>query len=431
MKGTKIGCREGDCGACTILVGELKDGKLQYRSMTSCLMPLTNAHGKHIVTIEGVNFPDKLNVVQQAMAENGATQCGFCTPGFVMSLSGYCLNHLSASSDGVIAAIDGNICRCTGYKSIERAAIAIHEQLQICNDPIEFVANNEMMPAYFKNIKSRLENLFSEQQQKANTFEITSGSFVGGGTDLYVQRHGEMGHDNSYLFDKPELNFIRQEQNTCLMGPAVTISDLRESEIINKHIPHFHKFSKLVSSTPIRNMATVAGNFVNASPIGDFSIFFLALDASITLKQKSEERTLPLRDFYKGYKQLNKEPDEYIIGISFNLPQENSFFNFEKVSKRTHLDIASVNSALYLELNNNVIKKAGISAGGVGPVPLYLRKTSAFLEGKIMNDTLIDEAIAVMKTEIAPISDARGTKEYKTLLLSQLFKAHFINLNKK
>ena len=212
---------------------------------------------------------------------------------------------------------------------------------------------------------------------------------------------------------------------------AVTISDLRESEIINKHIPHFHKFSKLVSSTPIRNMATVAGNFVNASPIGDFSIFFLALDASITLKQKSEERTLPLRDFYKGYKQLNKEPDEYIIGISFNLPQENSFFNFEKVSKRTHLDIASVNSALYLELNNNVIKKAGISAGGVGPVPLYLRKTSAFLEGKIMNDTLIDEAIAVMKTEIAPISDARGTKEYKTLLLSQLFKAHFINLNKK
>ena len=117
---------------------------------------------------------------------------------------------------------------------------------------------------------------------------------------------------------------------TCRMGPAVTISDLRESEIINKYIPHFHKFSKLVSSTPIRNMATVAGNFVNASPIGDFSIFFLALDASITLKQKSEERTLPLRDFYKGYKQLNKEPDEYISGISFKLPKENSFFNFVK-----------------------------------------------------------------------------------------------------
>lgn len=431
LKGTKIGCREGDCGACTILVGELIAGQLRYRSMTSCLMPLTNAHGKHIVTIEGVNFPDKLNVVQQAMAENGATQCGFCTPGFVMSLSGYCLNNPSASSDGVIAAIDGNICRCTGYKSIERAAIAIHKQLQISDDPIAFVADHEMMPAYFTNIKNRLENLFSEQQQEANTFEITSGSFVGGGTDLYVQRHGEMGHDNSFLFDKPELNFIRQEQNTCRMGPAVTISDLRESEIINKYIPHFHKFSKLVSSTPIRNMATVAGNFVNASPIGDFSIFFLALDASITLKQKSEERTLPLRDFYKGYKQLNKEPDEYISGISFKLPKENSFFNFEKVSKRTHLDIASVNSALYLELNYNVIEKAGIAAGGVGPIPLYLRKTSAFLEGKIINDTLIDEAIAVMKTEISPISDARGTKEYKTLLLCQLIKAHFINLNKR
>ena len=431
LKGTKIGCREGDCGACTILVGELKDGKLRYRSMTSCLMPLTNAHGKHIVTIEGVNFPDKLNVVQQAMADNGATQCGFCTPGFVMSLAGYCLNIPSTSSEGVIAAIDGNICRCTGYKSIERAAIAVHDQLQATSDPVAYVAGNEMLPAYFKNIKIRLENLFTEKSKEANSFEIISGSFVGGGTDLYVQRHGEMGHDNSFLFDKPELNFIKKEQNTCLMGPAVTITDLRDSDIIIKHIPHFYKFSKLVSSTPIRNMATVAGNFVNASPIGDFSIFFLALDASISLKQKNEERTLPLRDFYKGYKQLNKEPDEYISGISFLLPKENSFFNFEKVSKRTHLDIASVNTALYLELNNKEIKKAGIAAGGVGPVPLFLRNTSAFLEGKLINDMLIDEAIAVMKTEIAPISDARGTKEYKTLLLSQLLKAHFINLNKK
>ncbi len=431
LKGTKIGCREGDCGACTILVGDLNHGVVRYRSMTSCLMPLVNAHGKHIVTVEGVNFPDRLNLVQQAMADSGATQCGFCTPGFVVSLAGFCLSNQDATKENAIAAIDGNICRCTGYKSIERATDIINEQLKGKNDPIEFVVKNKILPEYFSGIKEKLQQISEETKSLIEIIkrpEAANKFFVGGGTDLYVQRHGDMKEDNSFLFNRRELNFITKEKNTCFLGPAVTVSDLRASEIINTSIPQFQKFSKLVSSTPIRNMATIAGNFVNASPIGDFSIFFLALDAQIELDSIEKKRTIPLRKFYKGYKQLDKTLDEIISRISFELPSKNTYLNFEKISKRTHLDIASVNTAICLEIENGIIQKAGLSAGGVGPIPMFLEKTSTYLQGKKINNDTISGAIETMKTEISPIGDVRGSATYKTLLLEQLIKAHLMPL---
>jgi xanthine dehydrogenase small subunit len=178
-------------------------------------------------------------------------------------------------------------------------------------------------------------------------------------------------------------------------------------------------------------MATIAGNFINASPIGDFTIFFLALDAQLILSDGTNKRELPLRQLYKGYKSLDKKSTEHIEQIWFNIPDKNSLFHFEKVSKRTHLDIASVNSAICIKMNADVIEQASISAGGVGPVPLYLKKTSDFFQGKKVLEEVIQKAIEVMKTEISPISDARGGKQYKTLLLGQLIKAHFIPLSPK
>ena len=434
LMGTKIGCREGDCGACAILVGELKDNHLQYQSMTSCLMPLANAAGKHIVTIEGINLPKELNPVQQAMTASGGTQCGFCTPGFIISMAGFCLSGKPATAQNAIAAIDGNICRCTGYKSIERAALKVAELVKgrKKEDPTQFVADQNILPPYFANIKQRL---FELHNSNGSPIPVSPDPayFLGGGTDLYVQKHDEIPHASvRFLFDKPELNGINKKGNKCILGPSVTVTDLKESQIINDSFPVFQRYAKLVSSTPIRNMATIAGNFINASPIGDFTIFFLALDANLSFVSQGNpekaSRTISLRKLYKGYKILDKLPDEFLAQIEFELPGKNDLFHFEKVSKRTHLDIASVNSAIHLTLNGEIIEKAGLSAGGVGPVPLFLEKASGFLSGKFISEDLIHDLIEVVQAEISPISDARGTADYKRLLLSQLIKAHFITL---
>ncbi len=419
LTGTKIGCREGDCGACTVLVGKFTQNHLlEYESMTSCLMPLGNAHGKHIITIEGINFPDKLNCVQEAMADAGATQCGFCTPGFVMSLTGFCLSGKEHSEKNAIASIDGNICRCTGYKSIERAATAISDLMQSGKE-------KNLFPEYLKTIAERLKILNSSDSRPPTTdYRLP----LSGGTDLYVQKHDELTHaEIEFLFDRHKE--ISRDGDVCRLGAGVTVSQLKNDPLINELFPSFQSYAKLVSSTPIRNMATIAGNFVNASPIGDFTILFLALDAQLVLGNGNSIRELPLRKFYKGYKQLDKLPEERIQSIWFKIPASGFKFNFEKVSKRTHLDIASVNTAICLDMDGQTIKKAGIAAGGVGPVPLFLPDSSAFLEGKKLSLDLAQKIIPIAKKEISPISDAKGSKEYKSLLLGQLIKAHFNVLN--
>lgn len=424
LMGTKIGCREGDCGACTVLTGELKEDVLVYSSVTSCLTALANVQGKHVVTIEGLNG-EGLNPVQQAISDEAATQCGFCTPGFVVSLAGFCLSETDCGVEAAIASINGNICRCTGYKSIERAAANVSALMQKKGDEpaMEFVVNNRILPAYFKDIKARLKQLPTNGQQAT----INGQRFLGGGTDLYVQQPEAMVQTNFIsLFSKQELKGICQDENTCVVGGAATVTDVLTSPVFQKHFPELKKFIKLVSSTPIRNTATIGGNFVNASPIGDMTIFFLALDAQLVLSNDSSERTIPLRNFYKGYKQLDKKPDEFISKIHFELPGDKTHFNFEKVSKRTHLDIATVNSAMKVDVNGAVVMRACLSAGGVGPVPMYLKNASAFLTGKAITEDTVFETIEVAQQEISPISDVRGSADYKRLLLSQLIKAHFL-----
>ncbi len=424
LKGTKIGCREGDCGACTILVGEIIDNVLRYHSMTSCLMPIGNANGKHIVTVEGINM-EELSPVQQAIIEEGGTQCGFCTVGFVMSLTGYCLDEKKSCNENAIAAIDGNICRCTGYKSLEKAAFSLTEKLQDRNpnDRTNWLIENKFIPSYFSNIKNRLVEL--SKDIKVNTSAIK----VGGGTDLYVQKHDSMVHaEIDFMFDKTELNGIKKEGNTIYLGASVTVEDIRSNAMMLELFPDLIQHLKFVSSTPIRNMATIAGNFVNASPIGDMTIFFLALDASIVLSDSKNTRTIKLKDFYKGYKTLDKISVEFIEQIYFDVHDKNTHFNFEKVCKRTHLDIASANSAIRISIKGNIIVDVAVTAGGVFAYPLYLIKTSTFLKGKILIAENILAAAEILQTEISPITDARGDAEYKRLLTRQLFFGHFIKL---
>lgn len=433
LMGTKIGCREGDCGACTILAGTLENlaagrqgEKLVYRSMTCCLMPLANAQGKHILTVEGINGKE-LSAVQQALVDMNGTQCGFCTPGFVMSLTGFVLNHNESGYVDAIKSIDGNICRCTGYKSIERAAKILSDRLadKPKTNTTEWLVKNDFIPAYFLDIKERLLHLRKETE---NHSPKTNGSlFIGGGTDLIVQKHEQVKKVAiKNLFDNWDLKQITLENNKCSIGGSVTATEFSESPIIQNMFPDMEKYMKLISSTPIRNMATMAGNLVNASPIGDMTIFFLALNAQILLNNGNSSRTIYLKDFYKGYKQLDKNDDEFLEKIMFIKPSKGSVFNFEKVCKRIWLDIASVNSACLMQIGKDgTISDIHLSAGGIAPFPKYLSRTAAFLKGKIINTEVLTDAIKIMNKEIAPITDARGTKEYKRLLLRQLFLAHF------
>jgi xanthine dehydrogenase small subunit len=465
LKGTKIGCREGDCGACTVLVGELLGGTVRYRTMTACLMPLANAAGKHIVTIEGINPADgSLTPVQQAMVEMNGTQCGFCTVGFVMSLTNFCVDRFgSPRSDrplveDAVSAVDGNICRCTGYKSIERAAERLCSKL--VSDSTKFI------PDHFANIPERLNKLH-DATGHAETRAVGSVSFVGGGTDVYVQKPEQMAEIESRpLFYDDKLRGIRDLGDTIEIGASVTVTDLLESPVMNAIFPDLYKNLKLVSSTPIRNMATIAGNFINASPIGDMTVWFLALDAEIELSSPPYEvgvatasaggvvlsRALKLRDLYLDYKHLAKQPEEIIDALRFRKPGADFYFNFEKVCKRTFLDIATVNTAISLRVESTPgpgwtppalseqgavvtgsgvehrIVEAHVSAGGVAPIPLYLKETSALLIGKPINAETVAAANKIMQDEISPISDVRGTADYKRLLLRQLFRAHLVEM---
>jgi xanthine dehydrogenase small subunit len=435
LTGTKTGCREGDCGACTVIAGTLNGSTVTYRSAVSCLMPLGNAHGKHIVTIEGINT-GHLSHIQQAMVDHDAIQCGFCTPGIVMSLVSESISQRETTRDSAITSMAGNICRCTGYKSIERAAQEIAEALadKDINDPVRWLVEHGQLPDYFLGIPGRLSAIANDREYPAGYNRTAGGSSgsdirIAGGTDLMVRHADELAESGVIrLSGRKELKGIKTEDGRCIIGASATISEAGESETLKEYFPEISTCIPLIASEPVRNMATIAGNIVNASPIGDMSIILLALNADVTVAGSRTSKVLLLKDLFLGYKKLDMEPEEYLRSISFKYEFARALFSFEKVSRRTHLDIASVNSAIQLRMEGDLIAGCHLSAGGVSPVPLYLSNTSAFLKGRTVSVESLQQANNVMQEEISPISDARGSAEYKRLLLRQLLFAHFMKL---
>lgn len=426
LKGTKLACGEGECGACTVLVGSLSPEGLRYHSETSCISPVINVQGKHVVTIEGL-VTSTPGMVQQAMVQCHGTQCGFCTPGFVVSMTGVLINNSNVTTDDIITAIDGNICRCTGYKSIERAATQIALLCQ-GDHGIDALIEKQIIPRYFKSIPERLLQI---QAQSIDT--ATSEINIGGGTDLFVQKPYQIRRVSlRTMKDDEGLNGISIINNTCSIGAGETLSAIQRSTMLAKVIPGIREYLAPIGSTQIRNMATIGGNLVNASPIGDLTIMFLGLDADIILSEGKADRKIKLRDFYLGYKKLDKGNDAIVKRIEFQVSAMPNTFHFERVCKRTFVDVASVNSACTLECDTaGVIQNVHLSAGGVAPIPFYLASTCETLRGNQISNSLILEAGRVMQEEIIPISDIRGSAAYKRLLLRQQFFIHMTKLSPK
>ncbi len=426
LTATKEGCREGECGACTILLGKVEAGELHYLAQPSCMLPVGEVEGKHLVTLEGLTL--SINPIQNIFAEKGATQCGFCTPGFIISIYAFLLNSRRLSYKEAIDALDGNICRCTGYKSIERAAKAlialVSEKIDVSKPRIPELVKNGFLPDYFNEIVEKLGLI------KKRNISNKSGGVIAGGTDLLIQKSSEIiASSPDFLSRKESLSKITNSKNSIKIGGGVTVESLRLNNDISIVFPTLYEDLLLVSSSIIRNRATVAGNIVNASPIADMAIIFMALNALLHLKKGDEKRIVPLKNFYKGYKVFDLLEREIIENIEISKPSKPCLFSFEKVSRRRTLDIAAVNSAIKIEVSSDyVVEDISISAGGVFAYPLFLEKTSFYLKGRKISKENIDIALQIAEDEIKPISDVRGSAEYKKMLLKNLILAHFLKL---
>jgi xanthine dehydrogenase small subunit len=437
LAGTKEGCREGDCGACAVLVGEPKGDSILYRPVCACLLPVGDVDGRHVVTIEGLRV-DGLSPVQLALVDGAGIQCGFCTPGLVVALTGHLLSAPGLTEEGALAELAGNICRCTGYAGIRRAVGLLAARLPPIGPPgkarVARLVAVGVLPEYFRAAHERLsasaqrtanESAFAQRTALRRDDQIV----VGGATDLLVASAEKLrGKALRFAGREERLRGIEREGDSISVGAAVTAARLMESPDVAACFPSLVNALALFASPLIRNRATVAGNVVNASPIGDLSIAFLALGAKIVLEKDNKIRTVALEDFFLGYKKLALGEGEIVTRVEIPLPAPGARFHFEKVARRRLLDIASVNSALAVAEERGTITAARLSAGGVAPVPLLLRETSRSLIGSPLSEASVREAAAIARAEIRPISDVRGSAAYKSVLLERLVWAHFAAL---
>ncbi|NBB80670.1 MAG: 2Fe-2S iron-sulfur cluster binding domain-containing protein [Verrucomicrobia bacterium] len=441
LNGTKSGCKEGDCGACTVIVGELDaQGKLRYLPMTSCLLPIGELHGKHLVTIEGLNMKE-LSPVQQAMVDCGGSQCGYCTPGFVVAMTaGLMEPKLPLNETGVLHAISGNLCRCTGYRPIKAAGVqaieALADKLNTV-DRVQSLVEAGALPEYFTGIADRLKTIHGETgvPQPEMALDASDGEkqprfIISGGTDLYVQRGDELPNANVVLLNNgkrigaPELRDGR-----VTFDARMTFEAFAEDPLILRHLPEMPAYNDLIASWPMRTRSSIGGNICNASPIADMTCLMLALEAELTLSgDDGRRRNVPLREFYLGYKRLNKKPEEIVASISFPSFSEPTVVNWEKVSKRAWLDIATVNAACKLRVEDGRFAEVHLALGGVAATPLYLSEASRALEGEPLAASSIHACIDVAMGEFTPMGDVRGSADYKRLLARQLLLVHFEKL---
>lgn len=433
LTGTKVVCAEGDCGACTVMVAKWQPEKNQteYVSINSCIALVFSMDGANIVTVEGLSQQGNLCEVQNSMIRNFGGQCGFCTPGFVMSISnlyekksnGHLKDQLSEQS--VKNHLTGNLCRCTGYAPIIKAALDVkadkHVSVKKCH-PYKSIGFDMEKP--IRIVLDELEFFAPTTIEEACTYKQKNNDVIifSGSTDLGVQiNKGKLQPKKIMsLHLIPELYQQEVIGNEVNVGARVTLHEVQR--LISDKIKSFDHFLNIFASPQIKNMATLIGNVANASPIADTTPVLMALDAIVDVSGVKGERSIELKNFYTGYKKLNLTADEIITRIRFYIPEKNSVVKNYKVSQRRDLDISTVNASFYLSLNQDIIAEARIAVGGVAATTIRLFDVEKYLQGKKFNESLIDEVKIKIFDNIQPLSDVRGSAEYRKILTANLFE---------
>ncbi len=469
LTGTKEGCREGDCGACAVLVGEFA-GKPRYRALPSCLLALGDLAGKHLITIEGLRAasPDGLTPVMRAFLEENASQCGFCSPGFVIALSAWLANSPHPDLGGAMTAVDGNLCRCTGYGAIRRAAERLVSEFgELPEDGVARLGQLVEKGVLPRSVLSYVESVKAGAAGIPAPRSGIADAAIGGGTDYFVRNpHPEADFKPLLLRSMPEMRGIalihkedripgspgstggRPDSASWLrIGAATAVTDFFASSLVREAIPGIGNLESQFASSLVRNLATIGGNVANASPVGDITAMLMGLGAlvelgespsasnsSLSSARKAEPRVLPIEEFFVAYKKTALKRNELVLAIL--IPADRGlFFSFEKIAKRENLDIAAVNTAMSFRLDGGRISRVRISAGGVAAVPILLKNAAALLEGAPYDaddpKTLAAFARAVSsaaREEVSPIDDVRGSGAYRKRMTGRLVLAHFLRL---
>jgi len=421
--GTKVVCEEGDCGACTVLVGRREGERLRYRAVNSCIQFLFQLDGAHVVTVEGVGGRDgALTPVQEAMVRCHGAQCGYCTPGFIVAMTGLleCVDKPSAKD--VRGALTGNLCRCTGYEPIVNAAIEGAgaprlEEIYPSKDIETIEGQAVRIGSFYKPMTIEDAIAFKAANPKC--------VIVQGATDFGVWRNKRGFRPEAVLsLDGIQgLSDVKLDGTELHVGGRVSLAQFEAS--VRELVPELAEVMDRFGSPQIKNAGTLAGNIANASPIADTLPFLFVTGARLELTGSNGAREVGIKDFYLGYKTLDLKADEIITKIIIPLPAGGETLRLYKVSKRSHLDISSFTAAMLMRRTDGRIDSIRIAYGGVGPVVLRLPKTEEFLAGKPVELETFAEAGEIAKNEIAPIADVRGTREFRLQLAENVLQRFY------
>ncbi len=431
LTGTKVVCAEGDCGACTALLGRVRQGALQYEIFNTCIKYVYQLDGQHVVTVEGLKENGQLHPVQQTMIDYFGSQCGYCTPGFVVAMAGLFEKTQAPTEQDVRDGLTGNLCRCTGYTPIIDAALAVdgtsvktmserfpeesmledlqaHATRSIAIEYDETITGTAVTHRYFN--PCTVSEATQLKQQHPNAF------LIAGGTDLSVQMNkGRISPQTVIsLSNLPGLGKLEIQDGYLNIGAKVSWTQLED--FCREALPEFHKILAVFASGQIKNVGTMAGNIANGSPIADSLPFLYVTNAEIELAGTTGTRWVNIHDFYHGYKVNEMQSDELITQIRLPLPTAEQTLKLYKVSKRKDLDISTFTAGFFMEREGDAIKDIRIAYGGVGPVVLRLPRTESFLKDNALNFENAQKASKMARTEITPISDVRASDDYRLQL---------------